>query len=383
VVDEYADILEQWRRELAEPDWNAAENEPGHVLNRTHWVEGGRTLILPSVTIATEEDLRTIPPLGLVEGDTYIVDLNGTEFVCVAWKVEYEGLPVVGLGDIYTGSHGEMGTKPTGEPFVLMEIPPEVAIQLGVNVVVQPFVEELTLPVVFSIYHNDERIHKLNGKFLPEGVPYIEIAPMVEVLPETTLESHPGEDGYFFINRPGKLLIGETYTVVWNGVEYEAKTWSEDGVPFLTNVETDVTTGENLLFGIMLLDFQPEELFGYYGMVIAADGASEVTLSIRGPGEKPHKLSEKLMPDGYGFSGSYNDLTDKPALFSGSYDDLTNKPEIPSVEGLASEEYVTSAIAAIPSPLPTVNTENNGAFLRVVDGNWSAVVLPNAEEAKF
>lgn len=26
------------------------------------------------------------------------------------------------------------------------------------------------------------------------------------------------------------------------------------------------------------------------------------------------------------FSGSYNDLTDKPTLFSGSYDDLTNKP---------------------------------------------------------
>ena len=26
------------------------------------------------------------------------------------------------------------------------------------------------------------------------------------------------------------------------------------------------------------------------------------------------------------FSGSYNDLTNKPVLFSGSYDDLTNKP---------------------------------------------------------
>lgn len=31
------------------------------------------------------------------------------------------------------------------------------------------------------------------------------------------------------------------------------------------------------------------------------------------------------------FSGSYNDLTDKPDLFSGSYNDLTDKPTIPNI----------------------------------------------------
>ena len=30
------------------------------------------------------------------------------------------------------------------------------------------------------------------------------------------------------------------------------------------------------------------------------------------------------------FSGSYNDLTNKPTLFSGNYVDLTNKPSIPT-----------------------------------------------------
>lgn len=33
------------------------------------------------------------------------------------------------------------------------------------------------------------------------------------------------------------------------------------------------------------------------------------------------------------FSGSYNDLSNKPTLFSGNYNDLTNKPTIPSVSG--------------------------------------------------
>ena len=70
------------------------------------------------------------------------------------------------------------------------------------------------------------------------------------------------------------------------------------------------------------------------------------------------------------FSGSYNDLSDKPALFSGSYNDLTDKPEaadlsnyytksevdtaIENVEvdltGYATEEYVGNAINAIDFP---------------------------------
>ena len=40
------------------------------------------------------------------------------------------------------------------------------------------------------------------------------------------------------------------------------------------------------------------------------------------------------------FSGSYNDLTDKPSLFSGNYNDLTNKPTIPSLTGYATETWV-------------------------------------------
>ena len=40
------------------------------------------------------------------------------------------------------------------------------------------------------------------------------------------------------------------------------------------------------------------------------------------------------------FSGDYNDLVNRPNLFSGSYHDLRNKPYIPSIAGLATEEYV-------------------------------------------
>jgi len=39
---------------------------------------------------------------------------------------------------------------------------------------------------------------------------------------------------------------------------------------------------------------------------------------------------------------SYNDLSNKPTLFSGSYTDLTDKPNIPSLTGYATETFVTT-----------------------------------------
>ena len=66
-------------------------------------------------------------------------------------------------------------------------------------------------------------------------------------------------------------------------------------------------------------------------------------------------------------SGSYNDLTNKPNLFSGSYDDLTNKPTIPSLDGYATESYVTTAISgkANISSLATVAT--SGSYNDLID----------------
>lgn len=47
--------------------------------------------------------------------------------------------------------------------------------------------------------------------------------------------------------------------------------------------------------------------------------------------------------------GAINELktnkADKSELFSGSYNDLTNKPVIPSIQGLASESYVNNKLS--------------------------------------
>ena len=51
-----------------------------------------------------------------------------------------------------------------------------------------------------------------------------------------------------------------------------------------------------------------------------------------------------------------------------------------SADKYAKIEYVNAKIA---ENIPTVTTADNGKFLRVVDGAWSAVNIPIAEEAGF
>ena len=78
---------------------------------------------------------------------------------------------------------------------------------------------------------------------------------------------------------------------------------------------------------------------------------------------------------------------------TGSYNDLSNKPTIPSLNGYATETWVTekgyqtatqvqTAISNVRQ-LPVVSTSDNGKFLRVVSGAWAAAIVPSAEMTSF
>lgn len=61
--------------------------------------------------------------------------------------------------------------------------------------------------------------------------------------------------------------------------------------------------------------------------------------------------------------------------FSGSYNDLTNKPSIPSIAGLATETYVDDAVAALVDSSPdTLNTLNELAAALGDDPNFATTV---------
>ena len=77
-------------------------------------------------------------------------------------------------------------------------------------------------------------------------------------------------------------------------------------------------------------------------------------------------------------SGSYNDLNDKPELFDGDYNSLINKPTIPSIEGLASEDYVKDYAQPKGDYITEINREDVNNALGYVPASYS-----NFQELSF
>ena len=59
--------------------------------------------------------------------------------------------------------------------------------------------------------------------------------------------------------------------------------------------------------------------------------------------------------------------------------DIDTLPE----PGSRIEAYLMALITKMGEGVPTVTAANNGQFLRVVNGAWSAATVPSAEEASF
>lgn len=89
------------------------------------------------------------------------------------------------------------------------------------------------------------------------------------------------------------LTEGETYKVIWNGVEYETVAWNLDGTPGIGDksmIDSSTSTGEPFLISLP----------GDMGVVYAFDLTSETdarTISILGFVQEIIKIPEKYLPD--------------------------------------------------------------------------------------
>ena len=94
----------------AQPDWNAAEGEPGHILNRPFYestevlfdqrVECGRKEFIyeKSVTIIDKNVKGEIP---LAEGSSYVVEWDGTEYPCTCYAFQHADGLCLGNAHLY------------------------------------------------------------------------------------------------------------------------------------------------------------------------------------------------------------------------------------------------------------------------------------------
>ena len=112
------------------PDWNQADEEaPDYIKNRPFYVDGGVVVEEQTITIEfSEEWSATLVGTGeLVEGKTYLVNFNGTEYRCTAYGLydnknygEFDGV-AIGNIDIALESNLEnvYENKGNGEPFAV------------------------------------------------------------------------------------------------------------------------------------------------------------------------------------------------------------------------------------------------------------------------
>lgn len=142
-------------------------------------------------------------------------------------------------------------------------------------------------------------------KNIPDSVPRIEVGEIIDLLPSTTFNVSE-EDGGVFLTEPIGLVSGFTYTVNYNGTEYEcvaldsAESLGQSGMIILGNIGA-MTGGANTGEPFIIAEIIDEELIasmgGIYAQILLLDGSAEIVLSISGPEIIIHKVDERLLPD--------------------------------------------------------------------------------------
>ena len=291
----------------APSDWNAAEGEPGHVLNRTHYVEDGEGYLLPETTIEINPDdemgALLSPILDLEAGEEYTVTWNGVEYKSVGVDGTDVELPGIVLGNV----DALLGVGDSGEPFIVAAVNPQMVEEMGFAIAVIPFDGSASATV--SIYGKTKIIHKLDSKYLPEGYPYVSVT-QGEAMGDARY-SVDEESGMAFLDKTAKIITGGEYTVSWNGTEYvcvagDSAAIGEPGGIVLGNV--GAFTGENVTDEPFIIIIPPADsefaLTDVGAIVIPLDGSTRGWVRIDGPVPTYTPIIREFLPPIRGHHGN-------------------------------------------------------------------------------
>lgn len=223
-------------------------------------------------------------------GETYGVFWNGTKYSCVAKQSGISDAEV----DIILGNGLSFGLPATEEPFCL-RFYYAVAGDTQLTVVVASFdaLETVNLRVALP--------PMIDPRYIP-NMYYEEGGGTVEILPEMTIAGEYGGAQILFTSPLG-LVIGETYTVTVDGVEYERTGMdygSMAGAPFpicaignlgILGVEGVADTGEPFL----IMDAPEPIEEGLYGLATVLSQNAEITISIKQDNSVIHKIDNKFL----------------------------------------------------------------------------------------
>ena len=272
----------------------------------------------------------------LQEGRTYIVTWNGEKYRCVARNVN---------NNIYIGNQalaeaadgwGFPEVIESSEPFFIATI----EFDMWSVVIAESGTHTFSINVLESV------IHQIHPKYIADMY-YDNGITVTEVVPETTVEGFENTKGPFYgaMNAISIVpVIGATYTVVWDGVEYNIECNVADGLAYIGNENyVFMTTGGDIPFAIIFVDF------GTF-LVTESDAPSH-TISVT---EIAHDLKQLDI--------KYLSILEKATEIVFEADSVVNDSEFVGSEYKKLLGEYTVTIDGIPKNVEFVN-----------DGDWSFV----------
>lgn len=160
---------------------------------------------------------------------------------------------------------------------------------------------------------------------------------------------------------PLNFIVNDEYIFTIDGVEYicvckefiDGDTWYVLGNMAFMGIPDAEDTGEPFCMAYMLS--------AEMGVIMIPTGPEATTYDI--------KIAHScLIQEFHKLNNNYLNIDTAPT--SGSNNPITS-------------DGVYNALQNVGNGLPEVNTSNNGAFLRVVNGAWTTVALPSAEDGEF
>ena len=241
--------------------------------------------VLPETKLSNNILATTLPGFELTVGETYLVTYGGNEYNMICKAYAAGDITVPYLGNLHLLDRAAEDTR---EPFGMGATPE------GGTISEKAKTEQNTIMVQKA----GTVLSKLPVEFLPDGVPYLVESANAEILPETKMVDDGDGVRYITEGVTAPIIGGITYTVKYNGVEYQcvAVEMTEDGVTahILGNYAAMTGTGDTgEPFIAIVLPAEYVASWGVGGMVMSVDGSTPETIGISGSALEIRKLDNR------------------------------------------------------------------------------------------
>ena len=318
-------IVHQIKPKFVGTDWNVSNpEEAGYIKNRTHYDD---EINIPK----TNDELDSI--INSHGGLTSGVILEDLTFRVIVDGVIYDNVPACyayiaggetwGIGDVYDGrasGSNRWSTTNYGFAYTIFGTPynsemfPDGIQNIEVYAVERDF-KHLDPKYIKDMYYTSEPVE-------------------TEIVPETTVEfTATGFDGRYNISTdPIELVIGNTYKVIWDNVEYQCKCYES---------VAGLSIGSAVIGGAGNTDNgEPFFIALFEGTVVMASETGTHTFSIAGIKQEIHHVPTKYIKDMY-------------------YDNGTTVTELVSSQTVSGFVVMNDPIYAVMNPFDLQLTEGN------------------------